>query len=184
MHDELKTRTTDFRGQLAEMQGYLDIDVKRGELDRLERVAAAPEFWNDQARAQANIAATKSLKMVLDPFEAIVSALSDAEVMLELAEAGEEDALVEASAELDKVKEGFQALELQSLLGGEFDGNGASSESRSSLRKAVHRSSGIGVFRASRLSSIRWGLLQPRTRELIAGWARPNWSAAAFRGTS
>jgi peptide chain release factor 2 len=125
MHDELKTRITEFREQLTEMQGYLDIDVKRGELDRLERVAADSGFWNDQARAQANIAATKTLKMVLDPFEAIVSALSDAEIMLELAEAGEEDALAEASAELDKVESGFQALEMQSLLGGEFDGNGA-----------------------------------------------------------
>ena len=125
MYDELKAKSIEFRGRLTEMEGYLDIDIKRGELSRLERVAAAPDFWNDQAQAQANITATKSLKAVLDPFEAITSALADAEVMLELAEAGETDALAEASAELDTVAEGFQSLELQSLLGGEFDSNGA-----------------------------------------------------------
>jgi peptide chain release factor 2 len=63
--------------------------------------------------------------MVLDPFDAMVSGLDDTAVMLELAEAGEDDALQEAAAELEKVQNGFQALEMQSLLGGEFDGNAA-----------------------------------------------------------
>jgi len=125
MQDELKTKVGEFREQLAEMEGYLDISAKRTELSQLETVAAEPDFWSDQNKAQANIAATKALKMVLDPFDAIGSGLDDAEVMLELAEAGEDDALAEATAELEKVESAFQSLEMQSLLGGEFDGNGA-----------------------------------------------------------
>ena len=125
MHDELKTKMEAFREQLAEMEGYLDIAVKRMALQALEAEAVEPEFWNDQNKAQANIAATKSLKMVLDPFDAITSGLDDAEVMLELAEAGEGEALAEAASELEKVESNFQSLEMQSLLGGEFDGNGA-----------------------------------------------------------
>jgi peptide chain release factor 2 len=124
-HDELKTKIATFRERLAEMNGYLDIDTRRAELDRLEAEATEPEFWNDQNKAQANIAVTKSLKMVLDPFDAMASGLDDAEVMLELAEAGEEEALAEAAGELEKVESGFQSLEMQSLLGDEFDGNGA-----------------------------------------------------------
>ena len=124
-HDELKIRIKDFRGQLAEMEGYLEIEAKHSALQALEIEAADPDFWNDQSKAQANIAATKSLKMVLDPFDAISGGLDDAEIMLELAEAGEEEALVEAEAELEKVVDGFQSLEMQSLLGDEFDGNGA-----------------------------------------------------------
>ncbi len=125
MHDELKAKMETFREQLAEMEGYLDIAAKRADLQTLETEAAVPEFWNDQNKAQANIAATKSLKMVLDPFDAITAGLDDAEVMLELAEAGEGEALAEAASELEKVESGFQSLEMQSLLGGEFDGNGA-----------------------------------------------------------
>ncbi len=125
MYDELKTKIESFRGQLAEMEGYLEIGVKRAELGELEVVAAEPDFWNDQTKAQANIAATKSLKRVLDPFDAIDAALADAEVMLELAEAGEDEALAEAASEVGKVESSFQSLEMQSLLGGEFDGNGA-----------------------------------------------------------
>jgi peptide chain release factor 2 len=107
------------------MKGYLAIDARRAELERLEAEAGQPDFWNDQNRAQANIAATKALKLVLDPFREIASGLDDAEVMLELADAGEQEALSEAEASLGKVEEGIQALELQSLLGGEFDGANA-----------------------------------------------------------
>ena len=125
MQEELKTRLEAFRGQLAEMEGYLDIAARRAELARLEAAAADPDFWGDQARAQTNIAATKSLKMILDPFHEIEAALEDAEVLLELAEAGEEEAVKEAAAELDKAERGFESLEMQSLLGDEFDGNNA-----------------------------------------------------------
>ena len=123
--DELKTETAAFREQLREMEGYLDIAGKRSALDVLETEAAAPDFWNDQTAAQANIAATRSLRMLLDPFDAVVAALDDAEVMLELAAAGEEEALTEAATGLDSAQAGFRALEMQSLLGGEFDGSNA-----------------------------------------------------------
>jgi peptide chain release factor 2 len=125
MLDELKTKIATFREQLTEMAGYLEISTKRTEQEKLEAVAAEPDFWNDQSKAQANIAATKSLKLVLDPFDAIGAGLDDAEVMLELAEAGEDEALSEAESELKKVEANFQSLEMQSLLGDEFDANGA-----------------------------------------------------------
>ena len=125
MLDELKIKIADYHEQLSEMEGYLDIEGKRAELARLEAAASEADFWSDQAKAQENISATKSLKTVIDPFDAIVASLSDAEVMAELAEAGEEEALAEAAAELEKVERSFQSLEMQSLLGGEFDGNGA-----------------------------------------------------------
>ncbi len=125
MHDELTTKIERFQEQLDEMKGYLNIVAKRAELEGLETEAAEPEFWNDQNKAKSNITATKSLKMVLDPFDAISDGLDDAEVMLELAEAGEDEALAEAMAEVLKVERNFQSLEMQSLLGEEFDGNGA-----------------------------------------------------------
>jgi len=121
MCDELKNSLKTFREQIAEMKEYLEIDAKREKLKALETEATNPVFWNDQARAKANIAATKNIKQVLDPFDKITADLEDAEVMLELAEAGEEGALVEAKTALKKVESSFHALEMQSLLGGEFD---------------------------------------------------------------
>ncbi len=125
MHDELKTQVDGFREQLAEMKNYLKIDAKRAELARLEAEAADPSFWNDQNKARANIAAVKALRLVLEPYDAIAARLDDAEVMLELAAAGEGDALAEAESAVSQVEGGFRALEMQSLLGGEFDGANA-----------------------------------------------------------
>ncbi len=107
------------------MTGYLDVGSKRQELERLEAEAGLPDFWGDQNRAKANIDASKAIKLVLEPFDAIMAGLDDAEVMLELAEAGEGDALAEAEASLDRVAQTIQALELHSLLGDEFDGSSA-----------------------------------------------------------
>jgi peptide chain release factor 2 len=125
MQEDLKTRIAAYQEQLNEMKAYLDVDAKRTELGKLEEEAGQPDFWNDQNRAQANISATKTLKMVLDPYDEIASGLEDAEVMLELAETGEQDALAEAGASLEKVDKAIMALELQSLLGDEFDGANA-----------------------------------------------------------
>ncbi len=125
MLDDLKPRIEAYREQLTEMAGYLDIEAKRQRLKVLEAEAGQPEFWNDQAKAQDNISATKALKLVLDPYDVIATGLDDAEVMLELAEAGEKDALAEAEASLSSVETNIQALELQSLLGDEFDGSNA-----------------------------------------------------------
>ena len=124
--EEIKHDVGEYRRRLDEMKTYLNVDGKRARLAELEAEAAAPDFWNNQAKAQANIAAVKSVKLFLDPFDSIVAALDDAETLLELAEAGdEEEALAEAAAELEKVRVGFSGLEMQSLLGGEFDANGA-----------------------------------------------------------
>ena len=43
----------------------------------LEEAAAAPHFWDDRALAQENIAATRAVKQVLDPFDSIVAAFED-----------------------------------------------------------------------------------------------------------
>jgi len=125
MQEDLTTKLQAYREQLAEMKGYLAIDAKRAELEKLEAEAGQPEFWSDQTKAQVNISATKALKMVIDPFDEIAAGLDDAEVMLELAEAGEGEALAEAEASVEKAEKGIHALELQSLLGGEFDGSNA-----------------------------------------------------------
>ena len=123
--EELKTKIATFQARVEEMHDYLEIPAHRKRLEVLEAEAAKPDFWNDQAKAQSNIASVKAVRAILDPFDALSSALSDASIMLELADAGEEGALEEAVEELEKVESGFQALEMQSLLGGEFDANNA-----------------------------------------------------------
>ena len=125
MLEELKQKIIAVRDRLNEMSGYLGIVEKRAEFEKLEAESAAPDFWNDQAAANVNIAASKALKTVIDPFQNIESLLDDAEVMLELAEAEDEAGQEQAGKEIEQMladcEASFQTLEMQSLLGGEMD---------------------------------------------------------------
>ena len=117
MHEEVTRELIKYGEKLREMEAYLEIDRRRDELRCLEEAAAAPHFWDDQAVAQENIAATRAVKQVLDPFDSILAALEDAEILAELVEAGEEGADKELQAEVNRVISGFNELELKSLLG-------------------------------------------------------------------
>jgi peptide chain release factor 2 len=129
MLEERKEQIAAVHERLADMRGYLAIDEKRAEFDRLETEAAAPDFWNDQAAANVNIAAVKSLKAVLEPFQNVETLLGDVEVMLELAEAEDEAGQRQAEKEIEQMlsdcEKSFQALEMQSLLGGPLDSKNA-----------------------------------------------------------
>jgi peptide chain release factor 2 len=129
MLEELKPQISSARERLTEMGGYLGIAEKRAALEKLEAQAAAPDFWNDQNAANENIAATKALKPVLDPFSRLEGLVDDAEMMLELAEAEDEAGQQAAEADIERMltesESLFQTLEMQSLLGGEMDGRNA-----------------------------------------------------------
>jgi peptide chain release factor 2 len=129
MLEELKHQIASVRERLVEMKGYLGIDEKRAAFDKLEAQAATPDFWNDQSAANENIAATKTLKVVLDPYSKFEAVVDDAEMMYELAEAedeaGQQAAAEEIQAMLDQGEKLFQTLEMQSLLGGAMDARNA-----------------------------------------------------------
>ena len=129
MLEELKEKIAAVRDRLNEMSGYLGIVEKRAALEKLEAEAASPDFWNDQTAANANIAASKTLKTVIDPFQKVETLLDDAEMMLELAEdeneAGQGQAANEIEQMLADCEESFQTLEMQSLLGEPLDSKNA-----------------------------------------------------------
>ena len=95
MLDELIKKIERYQEQRDEMQHYLQIETYRQQLGVLEGAALDPAFWNDQSAAQKNIAQTRAVKQVLDPFDNVCKGLEDAAVMLELAESGEDEAIEE-----------------------------------------------------------------------------------------
>jgi len=129
MLEELRQKMTAVREHLEEMRGYLGIKEKREELERLEAEAAVPGFWNDQTRTTGNIAATKAVKAVMEPFQKIEAVLDDSEVLLELAATENEEGQQAAEKEIEEMlsvcEKSFRSLELQSLLGGPMDSKNA-----------------------------------------------------------
>ncbi|MBP6849497.1 MAG: peptide chain release factor 2, partial [Kofleriaceae bacterium] len=95
-------------------------------VEELESLTADPSFWNDRERAQAITKQTKSLKSLIAAYDSQIRALSDAEVLLELAdEASDEATGKEAVAAAKAVGKALDDLEFRRMLSGEFDGQGA-----------------------------------------------------------
>ncbi|MBL8624078.1 MAG: peptide chain release factor 2 [Myxococcales bacterium] len=95
-------------------------------VEELESLTADPSFWNDRERAQAITKQAKSLKSLIAAYDSQVQALSDAEVLLELAdEASDEATGKEAVAAAKAVGKALDDLEFRRMLSGEFDGQGA-----------------------------------------------------------
>ena len=99
-----------------------DISGKSTRLKCLEEATAALDFWSDQEKAQKVLKEQSDLRQTLDQHSALVKELEDFRVLLELA-ADQEDVeiLQEVSSGLANLVRQVRALELQTILSGEYD---------------------------------------------------------------
>jgi peptide chain release factor 2 len=107
---------------LTTVERVLDIDGLRGRIDKLEHEASDPNLWDDQARAQRVTSELSHAQGELRRVEGLRQRLDDLPVLYELA--AEEDAAdtqAEAEAELKALHSDIEALEVRTLLSGEYD---------------------------------------------------------------
>src|SRR4051794_27937294 len=103
---------------LTGIEGVLDVDGMRRRVADLEQQAADPELWNDQARAQALTSKLSYLKGDLARVEGLRSRIDDAQAAFDL---GDDDLMAEAGTELPALRSEISALEVRTLLSGEYD---------------------------------------------------------------
>jgi peptide chain release factor 2 len=107
---------------LTTVERVLDVDGLRDRIEKLEREASDPHLWDDQARAQKVTSELSHTQGELRRVEELRQRLDDLPVMYELAaEEGSADDLAEADAELKKLREDIEAMEVRTLLSGEYD---------------------------------------------------------------
>ena len=83
----------------------------------------APEFWNNQDKAQVVVSELKRLKAQVEPVEKIAAKLDDATVAYQMSrEDGDQDLLAEADKALFELTTEMEKVELLSLLSGKHDG--------------------------------------------------------------
>jgi peptide chain release factor 2 len=89
----------------------------------LEHLASDPNLWNDQARAQKVLQELNQHKQVFERLDSWQRQVEDLEVLLALGEEENDASAVEEDlkAGLDELNRGLDQLELEQLLGGEFD---------------------------------------------------------------
>ncbi len=104
------------------IEQVLDLDAIRAEIAQLAQEVAAPDLWDDQANAQRVTGRLSVLQGDLDRFTNLQDRLDDLEIMLELAqEESDADTQAEAEAELRRIHKAVEALEVRTLLSGEYD---------------------------------------------------------------
>jgi peptide chain release factor 2 len=103
-----------------------DIPALQAKIQDLEQIAAQPEFWDDQANAQKTLQELNDLKSHLEQFQQWRTHLDDAEAVLELLELEPDESLLkEAQANLSQLQQDLDQWELQQLLSGPYDQQGA-----------------------------------------------------------
>ena len=107
---------------LTTVERVLDVEGLRGRIEKLEHEASDPHLWDDQAHAQKVTSELSHTQGELRRVEELRQRLDDLPVLYELAaEDGGDDELAEADAELKKLREDLEAMEVRTLLSGEYD---------------------------------------------------------------
>ena len=103
--------------------GLFDREHLLSRIEELEHLSADPNLWNDQARAQKVLQELNQHKQVFERLDSWGRQLEDLGVLLEMGEEEDDAAAVEVElkAGLDSLDKALSDLELEQLLGGEFD---------------------------------------------------------------
>jgi peptide chain release factor 2 len=110
---------------LTTVERVVGLDGLRSRIEKLEHEASDPNLWDDQSRAQQVTSELSHAQNELRRVEELRRRLDDLPVLYELAaeEAGAsgEDARAEADAELKALHADIEAMEVRTLLSGEYD---------------------------------------------------------------
>ena len=103
-----------------------DVPALNARQQDLEQLAAQPDFWDDQQNAQKQMRRLDEVKAMLQQLDTWKSAVSDAQATLELYDLEpDDDMLGEAQSGLTQLRRDLDRWELERLLSGEYDKEGA-----------------------------------------------------------
>ena len=107
---------------LKRLGGIFDYDSRKERLTEVERELAQPEVWNDPERAQALNKEQSSLEAIVATLDRLSSGVSEAEELLEMAEAEEDEGTAEeVTGELNQLDAELEKLEFRRMFSGDMD---------------------------------------------------------------
>ncbi|WP_284643301.1 peptide chain release factor 2 [Paenibacillus silviterrae] len=119
---EVKRDLQETAKRLAELRGSLDLDLKLEQIADFEERMSAPDFWDDNEKAQKIIGESNAVKSVVDQFQALASEYDDLEVMQELMqEEPDESMAAELTRGITALVRKLEEFELQLLLSEPYD---------------------------------------------------------------
>src|SRR6478735_6809411 len=119
---DFDTRIKALQATMHTIEQVLDLGKMRAEIADLGEQVAAPDLWDDQANAQRVTGRLSALQGELERFTNLQQRLDDVETLVQLAtEEGDADFMAEAEADLNRISKAVEALEVRTLLSGEYD---------------------------------------------------------------
>ena len=110
------------RVTLSAIEQVIDVPKLAEEFTKLEAEASTPNLWDDPEKAQVVTSKLSRVQSTINKVTGIRRRLEDVPLLLELAqEEKDAGALEDAGKELDAVTDDIRALEVQTLLSGEYD---------------------------------------------------------------
>jgi peptide chain release factor 2 len=117
---ELKDKTSELEGRLAELEAFFDVEGLRGEAEELAEEMSRPGFWDDPEEAKSVSARFSRVQGRIELLDGLRERLSDSGEIIELAE-GDGDLLREVEGELRRVEGVLEEQEVARLFAGEYD---------------------------------------------------------------
>lgn len=103
-----------------------DVAGLRDKLEKIDQELQKEGLWDNPEAGQRLMREKKSAERKLADYEKLEEALSDIDVLIEMAEEEEDPSLTEEITEsFVSLKNDMEDLRLQTLLNGEYDGNSA-----------------------------------------------------------
>ena len=121
MHPDVSADIGALDATMTTVEKVLDIEELARRVDELEQMAADPDLWNDQDRAQKVTSELSYIQADLRKCRDLRQRIEDLPPMYELAGEEGEDAVAEADAERSALREDVEAMEVKTMLSGEYD---------------------------------------------------------------
>jgi len=112
--------------KIAAFRAALDLETKEVQIKEYDEMMQAPNFWDDQRRAQEIINAMNGVKSKVDRFYEFENQVAELAIELELIlEEPDEELIAELGVSVTQTDEHLAAFELEVLLSGSHDSNHA-----------------------------------------------------------
>ncbi|MGA6166942.1 peptide chain release factor 2 [Amycolatopsis magusensis] len=122
MSVEFEAELKDVAGTLAQIESVMDLDALRADVASLEQEASKPDLWDNPEAAQKITSQLSHKQNELRRVSELRQRVDDLGVLYELAEAEDDSASkAEAESDLAKLRQEIAALEVRTLLSGEYD---------------------------------------------------------------
>jgi peptide chain release factor 2 len=110
------------RSTFGQIEAVTDVPALEARIAELSDKAAAPDLWDDPDAAQQVTSALSAANAERDRLAALRQRIDDLEVLVEMGREGDDAAtLAEAEAELATLAKDLSALEIRTLMTGEWD---------------------------------------------------------------